>query len=513
VSAIENLQTSIKEEMNAQKRAEGLTALLDDARNLIWLRRLTDAVSVLEKGVKSFPGDTSLERLLQAAEMLDKDASHQEAVSAIADKAGPLRKEGRLDEALDLVKDGLRRFGNHTILLDLSRVLTLEIEDRRSRDRLEHCLASAADLLKAGSALKALVILREARTQFPTEPALELSIAGAEELYAQQSEHDIVASILQIAQDREKSGDLAGAAEEINKGLRRLPTSKDLLSAASELQVRTHIAEREKRIQTLTQEIQTAIDAGEWAQATAKANAAQREYPDQTVFDELASQIRTKQRAAEVEKAVAPVRELLKNGNLDWGAIALAQLEPAYGKDEIWKAEKRTLEKRLAYLDRQRKAEDFRNNGEYDKAEPLLQALAEEDPGNAQVAALLKVVRADMLSANSEQVYRKGYDDAEKLRNSGDYPGALRAFTDLSTHFPQHNELLDVIQKIRSQMVAPAKDSARPKRRVRFDALVATAPEGSSADKGGAGFCGHCGVVLPERARFCDSCGKPANPL
>ena len=231
VPVIENMRTSIREEINAQRRASEMTALLGDARSLIWLRHLPESVALLEEGLQKFPGDAGLERLLEAAKILHQDSVRQQALAEVYETGASLRKQNRLEEAMEVLKNGLQAHGHDTQLSDLCRVLTLEIEDLRLSERLRRYLADASALLQAGSVSKALALLREARTHYPTEPALELALAIAEEQYTQQSENEIVASVLQTARDKEKAGDFSGAIEEINKGLVRLPTSKDLLTA------------------------------------------------------------------------------------------------------------------------------------------------------------------------------------------------------------------------------------------------------------------------------------------
>ena len=215
----------------------------------------------------------------------------------------------------------------------------------------------------------------------------------------------------------------------------------------------------------------------------------------------MASQIQLKQRTSEVEKAVASVREHFKNGNLEWAAIALAQLEPTYGNDKIWLAEKRKIEKRHSFLERLRRAEEWRKNGQYEQAEGLLKQLAAEDPQDAQAAALLKVVTADLLSANPEQVFRKGQQEAEKLQASGDLAGALKVLTALAEQFPGRRELPEAIERLRTQTATPppavATDPKQKRPRVRFE-FRRPAPN----------VCTNCGSAVPDGARFCDTCGR-----
>ncbi len=350
VSAIKNLRASIQEQLAAGQRATSLTNTLEQARGLLALKDFPKAVSLLEGGLNTFPDDGGLQGLLEAAKALNRDADRQKSLLEIGAKGQSLRKQNRLEDALDLLGNGLRMHGNDAILSDMCRGITMDLEDRRSCDRLLRYRSAASDLLTSGSVADALATLREASTHYPAEPSLELLLATAEEHFAKQSEQEIVASILRASTDRENTGDLAAASKEIAEGLRLLPASKELLLASANLRTKIQSAERESGIQRLASEIRQYMDSGEWEQAGSSAAAAKQEYPDQIVFDELATQIQTRQRAAETEKAMTAVRQFLQSGDLESAAIALAKLEPAYGSDEIWKAEKRNLDLRLADL-------------------------------------------------------------------------------------------------------------------------------------------------------------------
>ncbi len=395
--ALRQLRAAIQEEIAAVERAAGLGTLLQNARDLIWKRQLPEAIAVLESGAKSYPGDAGVLYLFKAAQALQMDESRQRSLAEIASQARALRKQNRLDEALELLKTGLKTHGSDTVLTDLGRIATLEQESRRGFDKLQGYRAKAADLLAAGSISEALALLREARGWFPLDPMLELHEAEAEERYAQGNEQELVGAALRSVAEREKKGDLAGALEDVAMVLHRVPGSKELQAASANLTAKLLAVEREKRIQKLAQDVRRAMDNGEWTKAVESAAAARREFPDQIVFDELAGQIPARQRQAEVEKAVGGVREHLKQGDLESAAILLAQLEPRYGSEESWKAEKRNLERRHEPIERLRKAADLVKSGNSRDAEPLLRRLAEEDPGNEQVAALLRQIQPPKL--------------------------------------------------------------------------------------------------------------------
>jgi eukaryotic-like serine/threonine-protein kinase len=481
VAAVENLKASIAEEISARQRLQEMSALIQEARDFLWSRRVTEAIALLDSGRKQFPSDAGIERLLEAATAIDHEEDRQRGVLAILESARALRTQGRLDDALELVKSGIRLHGQDVVLSDLTRVIGLDIEDRRSRERLDHYRRNAEEFLGSGSPAEALALLREARSQFPSEPSLELLLGKAEERYARQSEHEIVTSVVKASSERQRAGDLAGAIEEIGRGLRRLPAARDLLQAAASLRERIQSSEREKQVDRFVTEIKETIEAADWARARSAIASGKRDFPDQVIFDDLAAQVQSKQHEAETEKALAGVREHLKTGNLERAAVGLADLEPLYGSDGLWKAEKRNLERHQIYVAELRKAEGFRNGGKYEDAEFILRHLVESDAPDGRAAALLKATALDRASAHraigaSRIVWPKDELSADRK---------LPVFTRVN-----RNESNPRIPAPR--VSTPRPPSETPNSRIR-------------------GTCPACRVILPEGALFCDHCGKPVN--
>jgi eukaryotic-like serine/threonine-protein kinase len=479
VAAVENLKASMTEELSSRQRLEEMSALLREARDLIWSRHVTESIALLENARKRFPSDAGIERLLEAAKAIDYEEERQKSVLAILESARDLRSHGRLDDALELVKSGIRLHGQDVVLSDLNRVIGLEIEDRRSYERLENYRRNAEEFLRLGSPADALALLREARSQYPSEPSLELLLGTAEERYARQSEDEIVVSVLTISSERQKVGDLAGAMEEIGRGLRRLPAARELLEAAASLRERIQSAEREKQVDRAVSEIRDALEAADWSRARNAILAGKRDYPDQMVFDDLAIQVQSRQRNAETEAALAGVREHLKNGNLEAAAVGLAKLQPVYGSEESWKVEKDNLEKRQVYVADLRKAEELRKNGKYEDAEMILRNLLESDPPDGKAAALLKVNARDRGAARIAATSSRIVWPKDSLTD-----GKSRVF-------PQSGKRESDQGIATSGLPTPWPSTDTPR----------TLPLRAS--------CSACRSILPEGARFCDHCGKP----
>jgi len=66
----------------------------------------------------------------------------------------------------------------------------------------------------------------------------------------------------------------------------------------------------EKQVDRFVSEVEDSLAASDWVRARSAIIAGKRDFPDQVVFDDLATQAQSKQREAETKKALAAVREI-----------------------------------------------------------------------------------------------------------------------------------------------------------------------------------------------------------
>ncbi len=503
IAAVENLKIAIEEEIAADRNAEELDNILAKGREMMWAGDLDNAIKLLQQARTRFLSDAALERLLDACRALGSELQRRENVSKILTRGKLLKKNGQLEEAQDLIRNGIRAHGQDAALSGLARVITLEVDDRRSAERLAQYRRDVGQLLEAGSYADALALVREARTHFPAEPSIELLLATAEEGSARHSESEIVAAVLAASSKREDAGDLNGALDEVAKGLRKLPTSKELLQSAANLRERIASAERSRRVAQTVRDVQLAIDQSNWNRARTNITQAQQEFPDQIIFDELLAQVAKRQRSAEADTALGPVREHLQRGNLEGAAVALAELEPVYGADDLWKTEKARLEGRQNFLADLRKAEDLRNRASYDQATELLRRLVRENPTNVPALALLKTVEAEMQNQPQNPARSRPPDPSPAGRDGSGSDGIIGK---LNEHFPNRPELKKALQEIQARVSNAQTTPTNPNTpgiRAEVDGVLAAKLKPAKPK------CLHCGTVLPDRARFCDNCGKP----
>jgi hypothetical protein len=238
-------------------------------------------------------------------------------------------------------------------------------------------------------------------------------------------------------------------------------------------------------------EVDAAITTGDWVRARSGIEAGKREFPDQIVFDDLASQVQAKQHEMETGKALADVRECLRSGDLERAAVGLAELAPLYGSEEIWKTEKRNLERLQTYATDLRKAEELRKAGRYEDAEKILQRLVGDDPPNGQAAALLKVNNLDRLSArNAKRV----------VWADGTLPAAPGPTKEPGP--------ATIVQSLWSQQIPTPLPSSTTQPVAGLPSTATPRPAGEPPKTRIRGMCPACKVILPPSAHFCDRCGR-----
>ena len=323
VSSIENLKAIVQQELSAKSRGELLETLLKEARGIIWDRRLSEAVSFLETALEQFPADLALERLLTAARALITDGSRTEALATVLESARTFRNQSRFDEALEVLKEGIRVNGQETVLTDFLRVVSLDNEEQRSREKLSRYIRDSVMLLGAGSAAESLAILREG-----ANPVSLSSFArnGArhrrKKVSPGRTKKRSSPRCAKPCLIESKPTTLPGSA---GRSLQRSPPAAGFQgpdsdryeSAGARSGRRSGEAHRVPGARDRERDRHRRLEPRPREQRSCP-----QRIPEQIVFDSLATRISQSQKNAEVEKALSDARELLNKGKLDEAGLS-----------------------------------------------------------------------------------------------------------------------------------------------------------------------------------------------
>ncbi len=227
-----------------RKQEEFITRCAARARELQESGNLQDALTEVERGLKSFPDDTRLVQLRGALSKALAEALRrkEEVVADVLKQAKALQQTGNLKGALAQIGQGLAAYPNEPRLRQMESALNEALaESSRQRDEVVlGCLAQAREVEAAGDLTNALARVRDGLSAYAGEPRLVESAARLQWLIGDEARkrEELVAACLAEARKLQAVGNLTGAIELAQQGLgscpddERLRTLHDALQAA-----------------------------------------------------------------------------------------------------------------------------------------------------------------------------------------------------------------------------------------------------------------------------------------
>ena len=404
----------LREELDAQLRAEAVSGYSKRVRELIAQKSLEEALDVVREALNRFPEDPGLVRLRQETEAKYAAIQRAEAVSTVLQQAHALRDAGNLQAAVDAVAQGRQRIGEDAAFSDLTRELEAELEHQRYALGLQQLREQVRELTQGEEFEKAIAVI-EAAGEYRDESEIAALLASARSAVAIQRERRAVDSAVERAAGLEREQSREQALGVLVEALKVYPHNPALSQAADAVRDRVVQQERKSRIAEHQARIETQIRAGDWKRAEAEVGRAQRDFPGEAVFDQLAEQVRRKLFDAGLEQIAEQVRQMLAMNQLADVSEQINQTRPIYAGDPRWTSLEQEVEKRQAYEAGLAEASAFHKREEFDQAEARLTVLLRAGAPDHRAARMLSEVRASAAVAEAEAFRKRGeLDQAEK---------------------------------------------------------------------------------------------------
>ena len=317
--------------MDAQLRAEAVSGYSKRVRELIGQKRLEEALDVVREALNRFPEDPGLVRLRQETEAKYAAIQRAEAVSTVLQQAHALRDAGNLQAAVDAVAQGRQRIGEDAAFSDLTRELEAELEQQRYALGLQQLREQVRELTQGEEFEKAIAVI-EAAGEYRDESEIAALLASARSAVAIQRERRAVDSAIERAAGLEREQSREQALGVLEEALKVYPHNPALSQAADAVRDRVVQQERKSRIAEHQARIETQIRAGDWKRAEAEVGGAQRDFPGEAVFDQVAEQVRRKLFDAGLEQIAEQVRQMLAMNQLADVSEQINQMRPIYAR-------------------------------------------------------------------------------------------------------------------------------------------------------------------------------------
>jgi tetratricopeptide (TPR) repeat protein len=229
------LLSEVREYLAAQRRLEAINQATQTARVLMKEKRLNDAREVLEAGLRAYPRDTGISRLMEIVNTLATAQERARKIGRVVRQAHSLADGGQLDEALRAVLDAIGEFGEETALVECKRNFQLERDQREYARGLQARLEQGRRLLAEGNPSGAVGLLEDAMLQYPGEPEIALLLSSARAALTSLRESEFVKQHRSRIAALETVGQYGTALALMEAALARYPGNAELLETAGRL--------------------------------------------------------------------------------------------------------------------------------------------------------------------------------------------------------------------------------------------------------------------------------------
>jgi serine/threonine protein kinase len=303
------LLATVQEQAESQRRSEAIGKLTQQAIGCLHDQNFAQARRLLEAGLRVYPDETNLQRLLERALDLEKAKDRTEAIGRVLREVQELWVSSKIQDALALVDRMLAEHGPETALTELKRRLESEREQQLYAEGVREALANGRRLLEEGKPSEAVAALQTSAAAYPGEPEIVALLAAARQAQAEEEERQrtsqALARVEQLA-DRQEWETALQTAEDARGQYPDNPT-------LTELAARTRASWRERQRQSdLTRRLASvdkALAGGELARAGHDLAALREDFPDEAGLKPLEERLRQAQAEAQADEADPNDRE------------------------------------------------------------------------------------------------------------------------------------------------------------------------------------------------------------
>lgn len=228
---VADLLAYAKQESASKARSEELKRITDAALEFNRTQDFSDAIQILETGLKRYPDDLSLTRLLRSTYIELQNCARERALRDGLQRCEEFRRSGKLPEALDLIGRLISDNPDNRELADLNLRVRQEKNRIENTTTVQTAVREAEMLLRDGKADAAINVLEAASRTAGSERELKELLKKAED--ARQAGHDrqYIEAELKHAKVFEERNDVATSLKIIEGALRQFPKSAELLAA------------------------------------------------------------------------------------------------------------------------------------------------------------------------------------------------------------------------------------------------------------------------------------------
>ena len=444
-----------KAKAEAEKKAEAeRNSKLDEARRALENGDYDKAQKILDELLKANPDDPEAKRLLNQAKDAKKDAALKEAEEAL--------KNGDYEKAQKILNELLKDNPNDG---DTKSLMNQMVQEKaRAETERQKKLDEAREAIKNGDYEKAQKILNELLKDNPDDvTAKSLLDLAAKEKAAKEA---IRQNKIRQAQEALRNGDYGKAEQILNSLLDENPDdtqAKNLLKQTQDAKAKAE-ADRQAKLK----EAENAIKNGDYGKAEQILGSLLKNNPGDSDAKNLLKQAQDgkAKKEAERQSKLKEAENAIKNGDYDKAQKILNELlKDNPGDSDAKKLLKQSQdEKAKSEAERKSKlkeAEDAIKNGDYDKAQKILNELLKDNPNDSDAKKLLAQSKDAKEKADAEKAKQEKLARAQKLIDEGKFDEAEKLLNEVLKDNPNDAKAKELLGKTKDEKAQAQKEAAQ----------------------------------------------------
>ena len=478
---LSRLLTEAREKLLIHERRIAVDQAALEAEALVSRHEFQAAAQVLAQALQSWPLDSKLAKLLQDTVDARAAFERKQGIEAISRDVEELAGQRRFAEALASLQNGLRKYPNDPVLVDLTKkVQAQEEEERRDRAaKIASALAESQRLIEQGKFEQAEGSLERAIEQFPEVGRFKDLLADAREKLLAEQHRKAVDKATTDAKARAGQQDFEGATGILEQALKSWPGDAQLTEMLQGVRAAQSAWERERTVQAIVQQAEQLAGESRFADALAGIDQGLARLENEPALAEARRKILEKEsqerqrRAAAIRQRVDDAKALLALHKTQSAIEAIERSAKEFPEEEQFSQLLAHAREQLLAEQRQeaveaaaREAKALEKAQNFDAAIQLLESALKSWPGESSLTQLVASVREAQAARERQErerraaAVRQQLDAAKQLLAQHKTQPAIDALQKALEQFPGEEALVQLLAQARAQLQAEQKQAA-----------------------------------------------------
>jgi hypothetical protein len=348
---LRELASYVAGELLAQRRAEEVERVANEARALMDAKDYDVALDRLERALEAFPAAGELHDLVQIAVTAKAEDQRRSALTEVLQQVTELAAQQAFADALSRIGAFVTAHGASAALDSLRKRCEEGLEYQQQAGAIRKLTLDARALLDEGKLGVAVQVLRQATVRFPDERELADLLSLAQERLVEQQRLEAVSKVISEAESLARSKQFGRALELLDAGLQQHGAIDRLLRCREATLASSFAFEHERLRNEAIDRAGSLRAEGKLAEAFETVSTALSvSAGDQallTLKRELEAEIARQNRTTEIQTLLSKAQELVETGQFLLATQILKDATSRYPSEEQFKNLMSTAEQRL----------------------------------------------------------------------------------------------------------------------------------------------------------------------